>query len=91
MRKSDQYAAKAAEQAAKKNETEEDIAAQLGEEDTAWDKVKRLCKENKLAAFSALVILLGGIIGRHKRCEYRRQDNQQDHQGRKCRQLILFT
>lgn len=58
MRKSDQYAAKAAEQAAKKNETEEDIAAQLGEEDTAWDKVKRLCKENKLAAFSALVILL---------------------------------
>ena len=58
MRKSDQYAAKAAEQAAKKNEIEEDIAAQLGEEDTAWDKVKRLCKENKLAAFSALVILL---------------------------------
>ena len=58
MRKSDQYAAKAAEQAAKKNETEEDIAAQLSEEDTAWDKVKRLCKENKLAAFSALVILM---------------------------------
>lgn len=44
MRKSDQYAAKAAEQAAKKNETEEDIAAQLGEEDTAWDKVKRYVK-----------------------------------------------
>ena len=55
MRKSDQYAAKAAEQAAKKNETEEDIAAQLGEEDTAWDKVKRLCKENKLAVVAPFV------------------------------------
>ena len=36
----------------------EDLAAQIGEAETAWDKVKTLCRENKLAAFSALVILL---------------------------------
>ena len=61
MRKSDQYAARKAAESEKtsvENQHEEDIAAQLGEEDTGWDKVKRLCKENKLAAFSALVILL---------------------------------
>ena len=37
---------------------EEELEAQLGESETGWQKVKRLCRENKLAAFSALVILL---------------------------------
>ena len=64
MRKSDQYAAKKAAEVEKDPKDvqeqlhQEEIAAQLGEDDTAWDKVKRLCRENKLAAISALVILL---------------------------------
>ena len=37
---------------------EEELEAQLGESETGWQKVKRLCRENKLAAFSALVIVL---------------------------------
>ena len=35
-----------------------DLAAQIGETDTILDKLKTMCRENKLAAFSALVILL---------------------------------
>ena len=64
MRKSDQYAAKKAAEVEKDSKDvqdqlhQEEIAAQLGEDDTAWDKVKRLCRETKLAAISALVILL---------------------------------
>jgi peptide/nickel transport system permease protein/oligopeptide transport system permease protein len=30
----------------------------IGETETAWDKIKTLCRENKLAVFSALVIVL---------------------------------
>ena len=36
----------------------EDLAAQIGESESGWDTFRRLCRENKLAAFSALVILL---------------------------------
>lgn len=34
------------------------LASELGEADTGWDKFKTMCRENKLAAFSAVVILL---------------------------------
>ena len=34
------------------------LAAELGEEDSLRDKALRLCRENKLAVFSLLVILL---------------------------------
>ncbi len=35
-----------------------ELAAELGDTDTGWDKFKTMCRENKLAAFSAVVILL---------------------------------
>lgn len=36
----------------------EDLRAQLGETETTWDKFKTICRENKLAVASAIVILL---------------------------------
>ena len=38
--------------------TDRDIASQIGESESFGDKVKTLCRENKLAAFSALIIIL---------------------------------
>lgn len=37
---------------------DQDMEAQLGDSDTGFEKFKRLCRENKLAVFSAVVILL---------------------------------
>lgn len=37
---------------------ENDIASQIGESESFLDKVKLLCRDNKLAAFSAVVIIL---------------------------------
>ncbi len=39
-----------------------ELAAELGEAETTWDKLKNMCRENKLAAASALVILLIALI-----------------------------
>ena len=36
----------------------EDIAAQIGESETWLDQIKTMVRQNKLAAFSALVILV---------------------------------
>lgn len=36
----------------------EELRAQLGETETAWDKFKTICRENKLAVASAVVILV---------------------------------
>ena len=36
----------------------EELRAQLGETETTWDKFKTICRENKLAVASAIVILL---------------------------------
>ena len=38
--------------------TSEELKAQLGETETAWDKFKTICRENKLAVASAIVIIL---------------------------------
>lgn len=38
--------------------TEQDIEAQLGDSDSGFEKFRTLCRENKLAVFSAVVILL---------------------------------
>lgn len=35
-----------------------DLAAELGETESTWDKLKALCRDNKLAVASAVVILL---------------------------------
>ena len=35
-----------------------ELAAELGETETIWEKLKTMCRENKLAAASAVVILL---------------------------------
>jgi len=59
--KADQYAKrKLKEEPAKKDDKKlsEDMAAQIAEDETTWDKLKTMCKENKLAAISAVVILL---------------------------------
>jgi peptide/nickel transport system permease protein/oligopeptide transport system permease protein len=39
-------------------DTTQQLSQQIGETETAWDKIKTLCRENKLAVFSALVIVL---------------------------------
>lgn len=46
----------------KNNEMIQDIAAQIGESESFLDKVKTLCRDNKLAAFSALVIILIALM-----------------------------
>lgn len=46
----------------KNNETLQDIASQIGESESFLDKVKTLCRENKLAAFSALVIVVIALM-----------------------------
>ncbi|MCD8074982.1 MAG: ABC transporter permease [Lachnospiraceae bacterium] len=38
--------------------SEEDLLGQIGEKDGITDKLRRMCKQNKLAAFSAVVILI---------------------------------
>lgn len=49
--------------ATKENQTEQtlrqsDLAAEIGEAESLWDKFKSLCRDNKLAVASAVVILL---------------------------------
>lgn len=39
-----------------------DLAAQIGETESTWDKLKTMCRENKLAAASALVILIITLV-----------------------------
>lgn len=46
----------------KNNLLNEDIASQIGESESFLDKVKMLCRDNKLAAFSALVILVIALM-----------------------------
>ncbi len=49
----------AAEEAAAAEEIrKEDLSAELGEDETTWEKLRRMCRENKLAAVSAVVIIL---------------------------------
>ena len=36
----------------------EELRAQLGETETAWDKFKTICRENKLAVASAIIIII---------------------------------
>ncbi|MCC8101433.1 MAG: ABC transporter permease [Clostridiales bacterium] len=38
--------------------SEEDLLGQIGEKDGITDKLRRMCRQNKLAAFSAVVILI---------------------------------
>lgn len=35
-----------------------DVESQIGEADTLWDQIKRMARQNKLAAFSAVVIMV---------------------------------
>ncbi len=44
------------------NTTNQDIASQIGESESFLDKVKSLCRDNKLAAFSALVIIIIALM-----------------------------
>ncbi len=46
----------------KNNLLNEDIASQIGESESFLDKVKMLCRDNKLAAFSALVIIVIALM-----------------------------